>query len=128
VEKKGWHSGVDWGVQEFRLVTWSNPGATKYTLFNSLVTILFVVAVIGIALLLAERVTLPVALYTVLMFVDLVISASADKPRFIWTTIGIFIGFASLPRWLYWPLLIASAGLLFFLIGWWPQHDRGPAP
>jgi hypothetical protein len=128
VEKKGWRSGVDWGVHEFNLVTWSNPGAAKDTLFNSLVTILFAVAVIGIALLLVERIALPVTLYTVLMFVDLVISASADKPRFIWTTIGIFIGFARLPRWLYWPLLIASAGLLFFLIGWWPQHDRGPAP
>jgi hypothetical protein len=128
VEKKGWRAGVDWGVHEFHLVTWSNPGAAKDTLFNSLVTILFAVAVIGIALLLAERVALPVTLYTVLMFVDLVISASADKPRFIWTTIGIFIGFARLPRWLYWPLLIASAGLLFFLIGWWPQHYAGPAP
>jgi hypothetical protein len=128
VEKKGWHAGVDWGVQEFRLVTWSDPGAARYTLFNSLVTILFAVAVIGIALLLAQRVALPVTLYTTLMFVDLVISASADKPRFIWTTIGIFIGFARLPRWLYWPLLIVSAGLLFFLVGWWPQHERGPAP
>jgi Gpi18-like mannosyltransferase len=128
VEKKGWKSGIDWGVREFHLVTWTDPGATKYTVFNSLVTILFVVAVIGIALLLAARASLPVTLYTVLMSVDLVISASADKPRFIWTTIGIFIGFARLPRWLYWPLVVASAGLLFFLIGWWPQHYRGPAP
>jgi hypothetical protein len=128
VEKKGWHSGIDWGVHEFRLVTWMIPAANQYPFFNSLVTILFVVAVIGIALLLAERVALPVTLYTVLMFVGLVITESADKPRFIWTTIGIFIGFARLPPWLYWPLLIASAGLLFFLVGWWPQHPEGPAP
>jgi hypothetical protein len=47
----------------------------------------------------------------------------------VWSAFGLFIGLAAkLPTWLFWPVVIASAGLLAFLIGWWPHHYVGPAP
>ena len=127
-EKKGWHAGIDWGAHDLRMAFWS-PVATQNTFFNAQVTIIFAAAVIGVAMMFAARLPLPVSLYTVGLLVLVVISQEADKPRFIWILSGIFIGAAAkLPRWLFWPVLIASAGLLAFMVGWWPNDLPGPAP
>jgi hypothetical protein len=59
----------------------------------------------------------------VLVFVACVMSSGAiSRPRFVLTAFGIFIGAgAKLPRWVFWPVLIASAGLLAATIGWLPN-------
>ncbi len=63
------------------------------------------------------RVPLAVSLYTVGLFVYLVMAQEAAKPRFCWCLFGIFIGAAAkLPRWLFWSVAIASAGLLAFCV------------
>lgn len=128
-EKKYWGSGVDFGVHEMSLVFWTYAPATRYTIFNTLVTFIFVVAVVGCWLVYTARLPLPVSLYTIGLLIYLVISKSADKPRFIWGAFGIFIAAAAkLPRWAFWPVTAVFAGLLAFCVGWWPQHPFGPAP
>ncbi|HEY6789361.1 MAG TPA: hypothetical protein VI365_18830, partial [Trebonia sp.] len=80
-------------------------------------------------LMIAARTPLPVSLYTVLAALALAMGdATGPTPRFAWTALGIFTGAsARLPRWLFWPLLAACAGLLAFLYGWWPHQGTAPA-
>lgn len=124
VERAGWQQHLDWGLTEFRVITWSDPYFTKYAFFNALVIATFCVAVVGIALLIAARAPFPVVLYTVLVFLSCLLSSGATtKPRFVLTAVGIFIGAgAKLPRLVFWPVLVVSAALLAFTVGWMPHN------
>ena len=129
VERRFWGTHFDFGVRTFRLVTWTYPAAARYHVFNILLVISFAAAVVGCVLMIRARVPLAVSLYTVGLFVYLVMAQEAAKPRFYWCLFGIFIGAAAkLPRWLFWSVAIASAGLLAFCVGWWPHQNIGPAP
>lgn len=129
-ENTFWDQHIDWGLHEFHMVTWTDPATAHYRFFNALIIVMFAVCVAGIAVMLAARVPVPVSVYTILLFADIVLArGAAQKPRFVLTAVGIFIGAAiKLPRWLFWPLLAVSAALLLFLVGWWPHHYVYPAP
>jgi len=130
-EQHGWHQSIDWGVHTFQLLTWQLPLVTKKSaLFNVVLIIMFVVAVAGVVAMISARLPWPVTLFTVLTLVACIVSnGQSTKPRFVWSAFGLFIGLAAkLPKWLFWPVVVASAALLAFLIGWWPHHYVGPAP
>jgi hypothetical protein len=124
IERAGWRQRIDWGRTEFRLLTWSDPVVAKYAFFNGLLIVMFWAAVVGIVLLIAARAPLPVIAYTVLVFLCCVLSSGVTtKPRFVLTAVGIFIGAgAKLPRFVFWPVLIASAALLAVTVGWLPHN------
>lgn len=130
IEHAGWHQHIDWGKNELSIITWINPGTGRYPIYLMVVAIMFWVALIGILLLLFAQPPLPVFVYTVLIFIACVVSYDVTtKPRYILTMFPIFIGAgAKLPRWLFWPVLIISAAMLAFLIGWWPHQAAGPPP
>jgi hypothetical protein len=127
--RSGWNQHIDLGATELRVLTWNNPGAAQHVFWNALMIGLFWAGVIGIALMIAARLPLPVIGYTVLVFLACVVSSGAlTRPRFVQTAFGIFIGAgAKLPRFVFWPVLVASAAVLVFLIGWWP-HNIPPNP
>jgi hypothetical protein len=131
-EKAGWHQKVDFGVHTFQLLTWQAGKATDQNAFFTVVlTIMFAVAVAGVVLMIRARLPWEVTLFTVLTLLACIVSnAQSTKPRFVWSGFGLFIGFAAmkLPRYVFWPLVVVSAGLLVFLVGWWPPHYIGPAP
>jgi hypothetical protein len=131
-EKHGWGQKVDLGLNSARILTWHvHALATKSPFFNVVVIVMFAVAVLGVAAMLRARLPWPLTLFTVLTLLACVVStAQTTKPRFVWSAFGIFIGLAAvrLPRWLFVLVALASAGLLAFLIGWWPHHYVGPAP
>jgi hypothetical protein len=131
-EQHGWDEEIDGGLHTFQLLTWQASAAdTRVVLFNVLLAIMFVVAVAGVVLMIRAQLPWQLTLFTVLTLLACVISnAQSTKPRFVWAAFGIFIGFAAarLPRWLFWSVVVASAGLLAFLTGWWPHHYVGPAP
>jgi hypothetical protein len=129
LEKKQWGHHVDYGQHIVRMFEFGYPHMGRHAAYFAMVMTLVVIGVIGIVLMLAARVPLPVSLYTLGVFASLVLSASAGPtPRYIWPMLGIFIGGARLPRWLYWPVLAASLVILFFLVGWWPHHPKSPPP
>jgi hypothetical protein len=129
VETDVWNEHVGWGEHTFRVVLWLDPATEKAKVFNAVLIIMFVAAVVGIAMMVAARLPIPVTLFGVLIVALSVISpAQSTRPRFVWTAFPIFIGAAKLPRFLYWPVLVLSAAGLFFLIAWWPNHRIGPAP
>jgi hypothetical protein len=130
-EQHGWHQSVDWGLHTFQLLTWQLPLVTKKAaFFNVVLIIMFVVAVAGVVAMISARLPWPVTLFTAATLAACIVSnGQSTKPRFVWSAFGLFIGLAAkLPTWLFWPVVIASAGLLAFLIGWWPHHYVGPAP
>jgi hypothetical protein len=131
-EKHGWNQKIDFGEHTFQLLTWQAGKATTENEFYTLVLdIMFVVAVVGVILMIRARLPWELTLFTVLTVLACIVSnAQSTKPRFVWSAFGLFIGFAAvkLPRYVFWPLVVASAGLLIFLIGWWPHHYVGPAP
>jgi hypothetical protein len=131
-EKHGWQEKIDGGLHTFQLLTWqASSGATKNVFFNIVLTIMLAIGVAGIVFMIRARLPWQLTLFTVLTLLACLVSNAQDaKPRFVWSAFGIFIGFAAanLPRWLFWILVVASAGLLAFLYGWWPHHYVGPAP
>ncbi|MCW2936931.1 MAG: hypothetical protein JWM19_7893 [Actinomycetia bacterium] len=131
-EKAGWQQQLDYGVHTFQLLTWQAGKATaQNAFFTVLLTIMFAVAVAGVVLMIRTRLPWEVTLFTVLTLLACIVSsAQSTKPRFVWSGFGLFIGFAAvkLPRYVYWPLAVVSAGLLVFLTGWWAHHYDGPAP
>jgi hypothetical protein len=130
VEADVWHQHLGWGEHTLRVVLWMDPATERAHVFNAVLIIMFAVAAVGIALMVADRLPFPVILFGVLLVLLSVIStAESTRPRFVWTAFPIFIGAAAkLPRALYWPVLVVSAVGLVFLIAWWPNHRIGPAP
>jgi hypothetical protein len=131
-EKAGWQQKVDFGVHTFQLLTWQDgKAAAQNPFFIVVLTIMFAVAVAGVVFMIRARLPWEVTLFTVVTLLACIVSsAQSTKPRFVWSAFGLFIGFAAvkLPRYVYWPLVVVSAGLLVFLAGWWPHHYTGPAP
>jgi len=130
IERKGWHQHIDWGVHTLRVLLWLDPKDPRYKTFVVLLMIMAVAAVAGVALMIAARLPLPVTLFGLLVvLLSIATYGTGTKPRFIWTAFPLFIGAAAkLPRAIYWPVLIVSAAILAFFIGWWPHHVIGPAP
>ena len=112
----GWRGRLDWAGHELRVLTWTVPATSRYVLFNVIVVATVVVLAVGIGLMIAARTPLPVSLYTTLAVLAFAMADTTGKPRFAWTALGIFTGVsARLPRWLFWALVAACAGLLAFL-------------
>jgi hypothetical protein len=130
-ERDGWGGRLDGGLHTLRLVLLLDPAArAKDPIYSGLLVAMAVAAVTGIALMIAARLPLPLTLFGILIIVLAVVSSAPSiKPRLVWTAFPIFIGAAAkLPRWLYWPVVVVSAGTLAFLVGWWPHHYLGAAP
>jgi Glycosyltransferase family 87 len=131
-EKHGWAEKIDGGEHTLKLLLWRpSSGADKYPFYTILLTIMLAAGIAGIAFMIRRRLPWQLTLFTVLtLLACLVSNAQSSKPRFVWSAFGIFIGLAAvnLPRWLFWTVVAVSAGLLFFLVGWWPHHYVGPAP
>jgi hypothetical protein len=125
-----WTQRADWIGHELRVLTWTDPGTRASAFFNALLIVMAIALIAGIALMLAARVPLPVSVFTVLAAAALgMASEPGPTPRFAWAALGIFIGAAAkIPGWLFWLLLVVSAGLLAFLYGWWPHQGLAPAP
>jgi hypothetical protein len=130
LERKGWGQRIDWGKHMFHVLTWTDKGTSGHADYNMMCIIMFWILVLGIVLMLAARVPLPVSVFTILLFVNAAVTNGAGpRPRIAWPAIGIYLGAAAkLPRWLYWPVLIVSAGALFFVVAWWPHHPNAPPP
>lgn len=124
----GWRQRADWIGHEVRVLSWTDPGTAAHPFFNALLIAMAIFLVAGLALMLAARLPLPVTLYTVLAVLALgMANEPGPTPRFAWTALGVFIGLAAkLPRWVFWPLVVISAGLLAFLYGWWPHQGAVP--
>ncbi len=127
IEKRGWHQHFDWGVHTVGVLLWLNPRDAHHRTFVVVLMIMFVAAVVGIGLMIAARLPLPVTLFGILTILMSVISSGGDtKPRFVWAAFPIFIGTAAkLPRAVYWTVLVLSAAGLVFLLGGWPYHLIG---
>ena len=130
MEREGWGQQIDWGKRTFQLLTWSGKDMGQHADFYLMCDILFWILVVGIVLMLAARVPLPVSAFTLLLFLNAAISSGAGpRPRIAWPALGIYLGAAAkLPRWLYWPVLAVSAASLCLLVGWWPNHLQAPPP
>jgi hypothetical protein len=130
IERRGWGQKIDWGNRTFQLLTWTGKDMATHPDFYLMCDIMFLVLLAGTTLMLWARVPLPVTAFTILLFVAATISnGSGPRPRMAWPALGIYLGAAAtLPRWLYWPVLAISAGALFFIVGWWPQHPHVPPP
>jgi len=130
VERSGWGQHIDWGAQTLHILLWMDDGAFHRQKF--LITLYFVmliVAALGIVMMLAARLPVPVSLYGVLTVLTFTLSPANPRPRYVLCAFPLFIGAAAkLPRLLYWPVLAVSAFTLVFLIGWFPNHSIGPAP
>lgn len=126
LERTHFHHHFDFGVHEFRILTWSLPDMVTNANYYVMAIALVVLAVVGIWLMLAARVPLLVSAYTVLVIFTLVTSqGSGPLPRYVWTAFGIFIGYAAkLPRWLFWLLFATFTAIFFFSVGWFPDHPR----
>jgi len=130
VERDGWNQHFDWGLKTLRILFWADPGTSKYTIYNTLLIAAFAYAVAGIGMIISARLPFPWLVYSVLTVASCVLAAEqSTKPRFVLLAFPLFIGIgAKASRALYWPLLVSSAAILVFLIGWWPNHYYGPAP
>jgi hypothetical protein len=123
VVNKGWHQHFDWGASTFRMLFWLDPHDRYHKAFVVMLTIMFVAALAGIALMVAARLPVPLILFGVLTILLAITSAGAGpRPRLVWSAFPIFIGAAAkLPRVVYWPVLILSAAGLVLLVGGWRQ-------
>jgi hypothetical protein len=132
IERKYWGQKIDFGKGMWQRLTLHTGvhHTPKHVPYDLLCAMMFALLVIGVVLVLYARLPLPVTVYTVLLAISLFISNGAGpRPRLAWTAVGIFIGGgALLPRWAFWPFVIASAALMCFLIIWWPAHPGEPPP
>ena len=133
LERKYWAHRIDWGRRTYHVLTWTQSPhvhANKHPGYNVLIIAMIVTGAIGVALMLAARLPLPVTVYSAAIYASLILSEEAGPtPRYVWAAFGIFIGAAArLPRWLYWPILLGCAVSLFFFVGWWPNHPLSPPP
>jgi hypothetical protein len=127
LERKGWGQEIDFGQATWQRLTFQVP---DHHLYVALCDLMFALLVAGVILMLVARLPLLVTSYTLLLAISLVISSgSGPRPRLVWTAIGIFIGGAAvLPRWAFWPVVVASAALMALLVAWWPAHPTVPPP
>ena len=130
LENRFWRHHIDWGVYEFHVLTGTDAATSQHPGINAMYAALIIVSVIGVAMMIAARVPLPVTVYTVLTVVVFLITyRSGPKPRYVWAAFGIFPGAAAmLPRWLYWLAVIVFTAILVAFVGWWPHHPVSPPP
>jgi hypothetical protein len=130
LEQRGWHAHFDGGVHTFQVLTWQLPGISKYPVYNVIIIAVAVFAVAGIGLMIWARLPVPLTIFSILVLLAVITASSPGvKPRLVWTAFPIFIGAAAkLPKVIFWPLVILSAAVLVYLIGWWPHHPMAPAP
>jgi Dolichyl-phosphate-mannose-protein mannosyltransferase len=123
VVNQGWGQHFDGGVSTLRLLLWLNPHDPSHKAFVAMLTIMFVAGLVGLALLVAARLPLPVTLFGVLIMALAYLTANAGpRPRLVWLAFPIFIGAAAkLPRVIYWPVVVLSAAGLVVLVGAWRQ-------
>lgn len=129
-ENSGWGQHIDWGQKTLEILTWTDePAASQNKLLSWVYIVMVVAAAVGIILMLAARLPLPVWLYGILIVLTFTLSPANPRPRYVLCAFPLFIGAAAkLPRVIYWPVLALSALGLIFLTGWWPHHVAGPAP
>lgn len=129
-EDSGWGNRPGYGPHATEVGLWLDPAVRHIAVIQPLFSAMFLAALAGIALTLLARLPLPVTLYQLAIVAFALLPAnSVTKPRYIWLAFPMFTGAAAkLPARLYWPVLLASAAGLAFLIGWWPNHIDGPAP
>jgi hypothetical protein len=129
VEQNDWHVHFDWGVRTADILFWLMPAANQYRFVFTLYFIMLFVIAIGLALMFAARLPLPVWLYGLLIVATFTLSIANPRPRYVMCAFPLFIGAAAkLPRVLYWPVLVVSAAGLSLLVAWWWRHPIGPAP
>jgi hypothetical protein len=130
VERSGWHQHIDWGAHTLSILFWTGgPAFNQQRFLITLYIVMLAVAAVGIILMLAARLPVPVSLYGVLIVLAFTLSPANPRPRYVLCAFPLLIGYAAkLPRVLYWPLLAVSAATLVFLVGWFPNHSHGPAP
>ena len=124
LERRGWKVHIDFGAHELSVLTWTAPAAHQHPLKSALLVASFWIALIGIALLIVARAPWPITLYTVLVLLSCAISyPSGVLPRYALSMVGIFLGYgAKLPKWVFWPALVISAGVMAFQAGYFPTH------
>ena len=124
LERRGWNVHVDFGAHELSVLTWRLPAAHQHPVKFGLLVAIFWIALIGIVLLIAARAPWPITLFTVLVFISCAISTpSGVLPRYALSMVGIFLGYAAkLPKWVFWPALVISAGVMALLAGYFPTH------
>lgn len=128
VERSDWGQHIDWGVNTLHILLWHDAYHQQRFLIT-LYFVLLIAAALGIIMMMAARLPVPVSLYGVLIVLTFTLSPANPRPRYLLCAFPLFIGAAAkLPRVLYWPVLAVSAATLVFLIGWFPHHVIGPAP
>ncbi|HEX5290233.1 MAG TPA: hypothetical protein VFX25_15330 [Streptosporangiaceae bacterium] len=129
-EQKGWGAHFDGGAHTFRVLFWQLPGISQYPVYNVIIIGVAVFTVAGLGLMIAGRLPVPLTLFSILVFLAVVTASTPGvKPRLVWAAFPVFIGAAAkLPRVIFWPVVIVSAAVLVYLIGWWPHHPLAPAP
>ncbi len=130
VERTGWHEYVDFGAHTLSVVTgtWAADWAPLY---YGMVAAGFWIALGAVVLLIIDRAPLPVTLSTAFTLAICSVSQVSTKPRYVLTMVGIFLIYAAkLPRWAFWPVLIATASLEAFLLPYWAHtaFHGFPAP
>jgi len=131
VERAGWQQHYDGGAATLRALV--HPNLTHHQrFFYMMFVIMLVVAVVGIAVMMAAWLPLPVTLFGILPILTLVTATRPLPilpPRYVWAAFPLFIGAAAkLPRAAYWAVLVLSAACLIFLAAWWPHHLADAAP
>jgi hypothetical protein len=129
-EQKGWGAHFDGGAHTFRVLFWQLPGISQFPVYNVIIIGVAVFTVAGLGLMIAGRLPVPLTLFSILVFLAVVTASTPGvKPRLVWAAFPVFIGAAAkLPRVIFWPVVIVSAAVLVYLIGWWPHHPLAPAP
>ena len=130
IERAGWHQHIDWGIHELHVITWTDPPTTAHPSLQRPGD--HHVLGFGHRHRTADRRPRPLARHDAhrgRLPVLRAVRWRQHQPRFVLTMFGIFIGAgAKPPRYLFWPTLVVfSAGLLAFVIGWWP-HNLPPSP
>ena len=107
-----------------------DPATERAQVYNAVLIIMFAVAAVGIALMVADRLPFPVILFGVLLVLLSVISpAQSPRPPLRLDRVpDIYRRGREAAAGPYWPVLVVSAAGLVFLIAWWPNHRIGPAP
>ena len=123
IVKQGWGQHFDWGTQTLRILFWLDRFDRSHKAFVILLMIMFIAGLIGLGLMVAARLPLPVIIFGVLTIALAFMSTNAQpRPRLVWSAFPIFIGAAAkLPRAMFWPVVVLSAAGLVLVVGAWRQ-------